>query len=399
MNLLRYIVCPSAYKGSFSPTQVANAICEGIRRYDANAVVELAPIADGGDGTIEALHVAVGGDVHAISVHGPTGQQVQANWLKLGTHTGFKPGETGSVQGTGFEPGELISARDGEPKPPAIVELASACGLAYIAPDHLAPLDATTFGAGEVLKHCLSLGERNIVLAVGGSASTDGGIGILHALGARFFDSNGAIVAPGGRNLCAIASCDLSALTTIRNELKIRVATDVVNPLLGEHGAAAIFAPQKGASDKDVHVLEKGLQHFADFLEGETGKRARELAGAGAAGGVPFGLAVALDATIIPGFKWIAELISLEERIRNADLVISAEGKLDSQSISGKAAGELADLCRKNGKPLWMVPALAEENIDWTEYGIQRVSPAAAPGVPASLEDISNAVFKALSSS
>lgn len=373
---MRYLVAPSAYKGSFSPAQIANAIRDGIRRFDLDSDVVLAPIADGGDGTIEALKIGTGGQVHAIDVHGPTGQIVTANWLEV-------------EHAPGSDDDFSFSHPDGrKSKPLAVAELASACGLAYIAPHALAPLDATTIGAGEVLKHLREQGHRNIVLAVGGSASTDGGIGILHALGARFFDANGDAVKPGGRCLIEIKSVDLSAIDAWKREVRLRVATDVINPLLGPDGAAAVFAPQKGASQADVEELESGLCNFADVMEAHTKKMARGLFGAGAAGGVPFGLAVGLDAEIIPGFRWIASLLELESKIESADIVISAEGSLDSQSISGKAAGELAQMCKVHNKPFWMIPAIVESGIYWPTFGIDKVLASAKPGTLATIDDV-----------
>jgi len=379
---VRYLVTPSAYKGSFSPTQIANAITDGIKRFHPNSEVILAPIADGGDGTIEALKVGTGGAVHAINVQGPTGQQVTANWL-----------EVDQAPDTD-EDFSFVHLDARKSKPLAVAELASACGLAYIAPDELAPLDSNTIGAGEVLKHLIAAGHRNVVLAVGGSASTDGGTGILHALGARFFDTEGNAVPPAGRSLLNIKSVDLSALQVWKRGLRLRVATDVVNPLLGADGAAAIFAPQKGASPADVELLENGLRNLADVLESHTGKLARDLAGSGAAGGVPFGLALALDAEIIPGFRWIASLLDLDAKMRNADVVISAEGRLDSQSVSGKATGELAQMCKERNKPLWVVPAIVQPNIYWPTFGIEEVRASAHDGKLATIEDVADAAYQ-----
>lgn len=380
-NTLRYLVAPSAYKGSFSPAQIANAIRDGIRRFDPNSEIVLAPIADGGDGTIEALRIGTGGEIQAVDVYGPTGQSVTANWLEV---------KNAPEADDDFS---FSHPNDRRSKPLAVAELASACGLAYIAPQALAPLDATTVGAGEVLNYLRERGHRNIVLAVGGSASTDGGTGILHALGARFFDAEGNAVKPSGRSLIDIKSVDLSALNVWKRDVRLRVATDVINPLLGPEGAAAVFAPQKGATPADVETLEKGLCNFADVLESHTGKMARELFGAGAAGGVPFGLAIGLDAEIIPGFQWIAGLLELDSKIASADVVISAEGSLDSQSISGKATGELAQLCRAHNKALWMIPAVVENDIFWPTFGINKVRASAKPGMLATIKDVSDAVY------
>ncbi|MBX3076255.1 glycerate kinase [Candidatus Obscuribacterales bacterium] len=379
---MRYLVTPSAYKGSFSPAQIANAISDGIKRFDPDSELVLAPIADGGDGTIEALRVGTGGVVHTLDVQGPTGQEVTAQWLEV---------EQSPNTDEDFS---FVHPDERKSKPLAVAELASACGLAYLAPQDLAPLDSTTVGAGEVLKHLIAAGHRNVVLAVGGSASTDGGTGILHAMGARFFDTEGNALPPAGRSLPNIKSVDLSALQVWKHGLRLRVATDVINPLLGADGAAAIFAPQKGASPADVELLENGLRNLADVLESHTGKLARDLTGAGAAGGVPFGLAVALDAEIIPGFRWIASLLDLDAKVQNADVVISAEGSLDSQSVSGKATGELAQMCKDRNKPLWVIPAIMQPDIHWPTFGIAKVKASAHDGNLATIEDVADAAYQ-----
>jgi glycerate kinase len=383
---LRYLVTPSAYKGSFTPSEIACAISDGIQRFDSAGEVVLAPIADGGDGTIEALQIGTGGTIHKIDVHGPVGDLVTASWLEIEAENVPKTDDDFSFAHPDDEKAQ---------SPLAVVELASACGLAYVSkPDRVSALNANTAGAGEVIQECYERGFRNIVLAVGGSASTDGGMGILSALGAVFFDNKGNRLRPNGGNLHEIASIDLTGLSRWKSELKLRVATDVINPLLGDEGAARIFAPQKGASSADVEHLDRGLRHYADLLEKSTGKLARNLLGAGAAGGVPFGLAIGLDAQIIPGFRWIANVLNLESKIRMSDIVISAEGKLDTQSISGKAAGELAGMCKQFEKRFWMIPAIVETGVDWPMLGVERVEPSAQPNSLASLEDVSNAAFQ-----
>jgi len=318
------------------------------------------------------LQIATGGELNSLIVQGPIGEPVTAIWLTLKKHH------------IGTENKNDLAA---------VLELASACGLAYIAPDRLAALDAHTFGVGQLIEHCYQKGFRNIVLAVGGSASTDGGTGILTALGALLLDKDGKPVSPGGRGLHAIHSVDLSALERY-HELQIQVATDVTNHLLGENGAANIFGPQKGASAADVKELDAGLLNFANVLERTTGKQARHLNGAGAAGGVPFGLALALNAEIIPGFDWISSLINLEEDVKQSDIVLSAEGCLDSQSVSGKASGQLARMCIQYGKRFRIIAGQIEDGVDWTAHGVEQVIAAAPPGRYASLQDISDATVK-----
>jgi len=350
------LVAPTAYKGTLSPARVAEAIAEGVKLAAGDADIVLAPVADGGDGTIESLHMALGGTVHHCVVQGPLTDPAEAAWLQIG---------------------DL-----------GVIELANASGLALVPPDRLQPLRAHTTGTGEVLASCLAIAVPNIVVAVGGSASTDGGTGALRALGAKFLDADGQPLEPGGGDLSRLHSCDLSDLRHWRNATGIRVATDVTNPLLGPQGAARTFAPQKGADPEQVQLLEAALERLADVLEAASGRQARHLPGAGAAGGTAFGLACALGAAIIPGFQWIADLIQLELKVAEADLVITGEGRLDHQSLSGKVIGELAAICRRHGKPLYVIPASAEGNIEWHDLGIAAVMPAASGGKQVSAEDI-----------
>lgn len=361
---MHFVVAPSAYKGTFSATEIAAAISAGISAAISNATITCIPIADGGDGTIEAIHAVAGGVKHNIVVRGPLDVPVTAEWLELTDM--------------------------------AVVELASASGIAHLHAAcmdgekciglHLDALTSHTFGTGQVLLQCLQSGITNIVVCVGGSASTDGGAGLLAALGARFLDDAGAELSLGGGSLERIASCDLEPLQKWQ-KAKISVATDVTNPLLGISGAAYIYGPQKGATNEQVAQLDRALKIFADVLELATGRDIRNIPGAGAAGGTAFGLACALGATIIPGFAWISELSHLEERIRNADAVITAEGCLDEQSAMGKATGELAKLCRLYGKPLYAVPAIAQLRVDWQQYGLQ-VATVSVAGERASLEAV-----------
>ncbi|HLG78399.1 MAG TPA: glycerate kinase, partial [Ktedonobacteraceae bacterium] len=250
---MKILIAPSAYKGYFSPTQVALAMQAGVEEFmrwrrqgseggkqthpDVTEQIEvtLAPIADGGDGTIESIHQARGGALHQLTVPGPLGETVEAQWLVL-------EGDRGNAEDDNF-----FYMQVGPDAPAlmyrelAVVELASACGIAYLKGDQLRALDANTEGAGEVLKKSLENGSRNIVMTVGGSASTDGGMGILSRLGARFLDSHGKPLTPCGRNLNQIRQIDLSGLRKLTGNLRLRVATDVENVLLGDRGAAAIF--------------------------------------------------------------------------------------------------------------------------------------------------------------
>lgn len=360
MPFTKILIAPTAFKGTLTPGEVAQAIACGIRESGSKAQLVLAPVADGGDGTIEALHMALGGEVRLLEVTGPTGQPVQANWLCLPNL--------------------------------AVVELASASGLSLMKSSKLAPLEAHTLGTGQILEQCLSEGKTNIVVAVGGSASTDGGTGLLRALGARFLDNKGQELSLGGGSLVNLSTCDLRHLTTRADVTSICVATDVTSPLLGKHGAAYMFAPQKGASQKEVLLLERGLTRLADVVESLTGRCVRTTPGAGAAGGTAFGLACVLGADIVPGFPWVAELVRLDDKLRGCDLVISAEGKLDNQSASGKVVGELGVKCARLGRPFWVLAAVVEPSVQQRIAGVDKIHLVAKKGQIATARDLTSTV-------
>ncbi len=362
----RILIAPSAYKGTLSPAQVSVAIAKGARRSGRQLDLTLLPLADGGDGTIESLNMAIGGEIHQVTVAGPLGHPALATWLKL-------PGK-------------------------AVVELASSSGIALLAGKQLQPLSAHTFGLGEVLAACIEQGERHIVVAVGGSASTDGGTGALRALGATFLDSGGAELPLGGGSLTNLASCNLKALEQIADNISIQIATDVTNQLLGVTGAALIFAPQKGATSSQCLLLDSALSKLADILELQTGDIFRNRPGSGSGGGTAFGLACTLKAEIISGFHWLSSQINLSEEIGKADLVVSGEGHLDRQSAMGKGVGQLAKLCAEAKRPLWIVAARSQEDLDWVDFGIERVITVARPDEIIGSEQIAEATEAAFNS-
>jgi glycerate kinase len=359
---MKVLVAPNSYKGSFSCTAVAEAIAVGVRQA-ADVEIDLLPIADGGDGTIDALYCSIGGRLHQVSVEGPHNQVVMAPWLEYG---------------------EL-----------GIVEMAAASGLSLLG-GNLSPLHSHTKGTGQMIRACLAAGMKNIVVCVGGSASTDGGAGVLIALGARFWKRNGEAISLGASELGAIAGCDLREAVNLVGTCYIAVAVDVSNPLLGTHGAASIYAPQKGASPALVQQLELDLRHYADLLEMTTSRQIRNMQGTGAAGGTAFGIACGLGAEIISGFDWMSSLIGLEDRVQAADLVITGEGQLDEQSFYGKSIGRLAALCKQYKRPLIAIPAVADANCDWQKAGLLKVECAAKPNSFATLLDISDAAERSL---
>lgn len=390
---MRILIAPTAYKGSLSPASVANAMKRGVDRFAAcrnsQVDVDLLPIADGGDGTVEALALSCGGRVHQISVRGALGEPRLAQWLELN---------------------EI-----------AVVELASACGIAGIAPEQLRPLEAHTQGLGSVIKHVLkNTSIEKIVIALGGSASTDGGAGALVELGAKFFDAAGNRFIPqGGASLRTVAKCDLSALRNLTAGRHLIIATDVVNPLLGPHGAAAIFGPQKGASAADVDLLDLALKSFAVAMEANLSAESlgriasvarifgscthpsdnlafRDRQGMGAAGGTAFGLAIGLDAPIISGFDWIADLVRLQEKVVQSDLVITGEGRIDISSLHGKVIGSLYELCKLHRKCLWLVAGSVSDSSELKNLSVDLLSAVSREQKFADENDISEFIFNAL---
>lgn len=308
---MRVIIAPDSFKGSATATEVATALAEGWLSARPDDDVRLMPMADGGEGTLDAFEVAVPGSARMpVTVTGPDDRPVETHWLLL-PPTDAAPGGTG------------------------VVELACTSGLTLL--DPLRPLEAHTLGFGQAIAAALEHGVSRVLLAIGGSSSTDGGAGALTALGARFLDASGRPVRPGGGDLTCVASVDLSNLRAVPPAGAL-VLSDVTNPLLGTLGAAAVFGPQKGADGADIAVLERGLAALAAVLPA-----AAETPGAGAAGGTGFGL-LAWGAQMAPGAAAVGEALGLPAAVAECDAVITGEGRFDSQSAAGKVPAYVAGL-------------------------------------------------------
>ena len=299
----RVLVAPDKFKGSLPATEVAARVAVGLSRAGAGGEVVSQPVADGGDGTVDAA-VSAGYRRVEMGVRGPAGRPVTAAFGLLG--------------GT------------------AVVEAAQACGLSLLPPESLAPLTATSRGVGELILAATRMGAKRIVLGLGGVATTDGGAGLVQALGARLHDELGLELPPGGAALARLARLDLSKLRDLSG-MEFLIASDVNNPLLGPSGAAAVYGPQKGASPDDVKLLEAGLERWADIAEEACGRTARDAPGAGAAGGLGFAAQLFLGARMRPGIELLLEMLSFGERLDGARLVITGEGALDAQTLHGKA--------------------------------------------------------------
>jgi glycerate 2-kinase len=309
---VRVVVAPDKFKGSLDAAAVAAALAAGIRDVVPGAVCDLIPMADGGDGTVDAF-LASGASAITVRVSGPLGVPVNATY-----------------------------ARDGDA---AVIEMAAASGLALLG-TQLDARRATTRGTGELLRDALDHGASRIVLGIGGSATTDGGAGALAALGARFLDGAGTVLEPTPEALARVARADLTALDPRLREVDVAIACDVDNPLLGASGAAAVYGPQKGASANDVAFLDGVLARLADAMSAATGRDLRALPGAGAAGGLGWALASACGARLERGVVLVAELRGLAAALRGADWCFTGEGRIDEQTLRGKVVDGVAALAR-----------------------------------------------------
>ncbi|MFF7160293.1 glycerate kinase [Streptomyces sp. NPDC008086] len=344
----RVLIAADKFKGSLTAVQVAERVTAGLRRVVPDVAVEAMPVADGGDGTVDAA-VAAGFERREVRVAGPLGDEVTAAFALRGDT--------------------------------AVVEMAEASGLQRLPAGVFAPLTASTYGSGELLRAALDAGARTIVFGVGGSATTDGGAGMLTALGARFLDADGEPVAPGGGGLGALATADLSGLDPRLASVELVLASDVDNPLTGPKGAPAVYGPQKGASPDDVETLDAALAHFAKVLEGAVGPEAAEHAaspGAGAAGGIGYG-ALLIGAGFRAGIEVMLDVLGFAPALERADLVITGEGSLDEQTLHGKAPAGVAAAARAAGKEVVAVCgrlALAPDVLG--RAGIRRAYPLTA---------------------
>ncbi len=307
---LRVLVAPDSFKGTFTSVEVARALATGWSSARPHDLVSITPLADGGEGTLAAIAASGGWDIHPAAARDALMEPIGSRFL-----------------------------RDGDR---AVVEMAAASGLSRIAPAERDAMAATTFGTGQILAAAIGLGCRSIVIGLGGSTTSDGGAGLLTALGARLIDAAGDDLAHGGGSLADLDRIDFSGLPEILDEVSIVVASDVTNPLLGELGAAATYGPQKGATPEQVAQLDYSLGHYADVTEAMLGRSLRDEPGSGAAGGSTFGLLAIADRfasfDIRPGIDVVMELTGFHHRLDDSDLVLTGEGRVDAQTAYGKTA-------------------------------------------------------------
>lgn len=333
----RVLIAPDKFKGTLTAAQVGAALRDGVVAERPDAEVRVVPIADGGDGTLLAAEAA-GFTRQPVEAAGPLGEPVSTFYARRGDE--------------------------------AVVELAEIAGLARLS--DLAPLTSTTLGLGQAIAAALDAGCRRIVVGLGGSSSTDGGAGLLAGLGARLLDDAGHEIPAGGAGLPHVARLDLGGLHPALREAQLVVATDVDNPLTGPQGAAAVYAPQKGATPEQVSLLDAALGRWADVVAAATGTDLRDSPGAGAAGGAGFALTAVLGAERRPGADLVFDLVGLPEQVAWADLVVTGEGGLDEQTLRGKGPGAVAQAAVSAGKPAVAVAGqVALEEGRWRAAGLR----------------------------
>lgn len=319
---MKILICPDKFKGSLTAYEAAGCIREGIMKVMPDAECKLMPMADGGEGTVDALINATGGRKVVARVHDPLMRLINATYGISGDST------------------------------TAFVEMAAASGLSLLAPNERDPMHTTSYGTGELFIHAIEQGVKKIIVGIGGSATIDGGVGMARACGIKFYDDKGNETGAGGKSMKSISMIDISSLDKRIRACEITVACDVRNVLAGKEGAAFVYGRQKGASDADIIELDNGLKHLADLIRRDLKQSVNELPGGGAAGGMGAGIAAFLNGNLKNGFELIADHAGLDEWIRKADLVITGEGKMDEQTMYGKTPAGVASMAKAANKPV-----------------------------------------------
>ncbi|GAB3062530.1 glycerate kinase family protein [Virgibacillus ainsalahensis] len=342
---MKIIIAPDSFKGSLTAVEAAESINQGVKNCYPDAETILLPVGDGGEGTMETLVAATNGSTKTVSVTGPLGDPVEAAYGILGE------GET------------------------CVIEIASASGLDLIPKGKLAPLHATTFGSGELIRQALDDGFTSFIIGLGGSATNDGGAGMLQALGVHLLDEKGNEIGYGGGELGEINSIDSRKIDERISKSNFLIASDVENPLTGPNGASAVFGPQKGATPEDVVLLDQHLTHFADKVSKVTGMKLYDMPGAGAAGGIGGAFQAFFPGEMKRGIDVVLDFIQLDEKLKDADLVITGEGQVDSQTASGKTPLGVAQAAKKHGVPTIIIAGSVGEGIEVLyDFGVVSVN-------------------------
>ncbi|MDG2915956.1 glycerate kinase [Bisgaard Taxon 10/6] len=343
---MKIVIAPDSFKESLSALGVADAIETGFKKVFPNATYVKIPMADGGEGTVQSLADALQGRLITVEVTAPLGNKVKAEFAISGDEQ------------------------------TAIIEMAAASGLHLVPIEKRDPTKTTSYGTGELIKAALDLGVKKLILGIGGSATNDGGVGMLQALGIRFLDINGKEIGFGGSALNNIEKIDRTSLDARLQNVELQVACDVNNPLCGEKGASATFGPQKGATPNMVEQLDRALAHFAKIAERDLHLNIRDQAGAGAAGGMGGGLLLLPNVQLKAGVQIVIDAVRLAEHLKDADLVITGEGRMDSQTIHGKTPIGVAKTAKANNKPVIAITGCLREDYDVVyNHGIDAVFP------------------------
>lgn len=348
---MRVVIASDSFKGSNPSHRIGQKISEGVLKVFPDADIEIVPIGDGGEGTVDAVIYEMNGSIRELTVTGPLGEPVKASY-----------GKAGHV---------------------AVIEMASASGLPLVPDKKKNPLKTTTYGTGELIKDALDQGCTKILVAIGGSATNDGGVGMAQALGYSFKDASGSEIGYGGGELKKTASIDASGASKLLDAAEIDIMCDVSNPLCGPTGASAVYGPQKGADPEMVKTLDENLAHLAKTVKTQLGSDHRDTPGSGAAGGLGFGLISFAKGELRSGIEAVLEAINFDEKVKEADLVITGEGKMDGQSIYGKAPVGVAKFAKKYDIPVLAmvgdigkgIEAVYDHGIDSVMSNVNRAMP------------------------
>lgn len=339
---MRFLFASDSFKGSLSSGDIIGLLEEKMKQVFPDAICKGVVVADGGEGTVDAILSATGGEREYLDVKNPLLDTVRAYYGKVGDK--------------------------------AIIEMALASGLPLLKPDERNPLYTSTYGTGELIKSALNNGYRDITIAIGGSATNDGGMGAMIALGVRFLDKDGKELAGIGENLAKLASIDISGLHEAVKDTRFTVMCDVNNPLTGERGATYTFAAQKGAGDKELVILEEGMLHYADIIKRDLGVDINDVAGAGAAGGLGAALMVFLKAKLQAGIERVLDLIEFDTLLEDTDICITGEGRVDWQSAHGKVPSGIGNRCKKKNIPAFVIAGgMGKGASDIYEHGIESI--------------------------
>ncbi|MFC7395504.1 glycerate kinase [Scopulibacillus cellulosilyticus] len=348
---MKIIIAPDSFKESLSALEAARAIERGFKAVIPNANYIKLPMADGGEGTVQSLVDATQGKIIQKTVTGPLGEPVEAFFGLLGNEK------------------------------TAVIEMAAASGLHLVPANKRNPMITTTKGTGELIQAALDSGVNHIIIGLGGSATNDGGAGMVQALGGRLLDKDGREIGPGGGSLSELAVINLEGLDPRLKKVKIEVACDVDNPLTGQRGASAVFGPQKGAAPEMVYQLDQHLNHYANIIEQTIGKKVKEMSGAGAAGGLGAGLVAFLSAELKRGVDIVLEAVHFDDIVKDAALVITGEGRIDSQTIYGKTPIGVAKVSKKYHVPVVaLAGSLSDDSHIVLDHGIDALY-SIVPGV------------------